>query len=182
MARQKEWEAKVKEAEKEVIDFSTKVLGISSMHPNMDVNTWKPPYGNCDVPPPVNPLRANLEDMAVNDETLQQYYEWLVNRVNVHQCYPNFCLKEKRVEGPITGQVEHKLVCRHKFPFDLAGYLASYMNPGQSQQYKAVELHPNDKLRLPSGAAFEDGNLVYARNHPNTVTHCKELLPSMQCK
>ena len=72
---------RVTECRDRVIEFSTKVLGLSSCHPQPDPKLWPGPEGQDVSAPPTNCLRENVLELT----DLEEDYVRLINRVML-QC------------------------------------------------------------------------------------------------
>ena len=143
------------ESKKKVINFTTKFLGISAVHPNSDVTQWRPPLGSNYQEPQVNCLQQKL----LNVDNLLLHYELLINRVMIHSCKFT-CFK--------TGCNS----CRFNFPFALHGY---YFFTSEQDENLILQAVRTPEV-APTGASLIEDNLVFLRNHPNEVTHIPEIL------
>ena len=83
-------------AQEKVINFTTLQAGISANHPVNNPTLWPPPEGGNNVEPMVNVLRQTFGDITSSHEEVKIAYGRLINRVYMHKCKLNYCLKQKR--------------------------------------------------------------------------------------
>ena len=150
----------VAESRQRVIDFTTKVLGLSTCHPQSDPKLWPGPEGQNVSAPSTNSLRENF--LEITD--FEADYERMVNRVMLHACRITYCLVQTAFG---------KNRCRFGYPLTLNGFIAKLMES---------DGHPiwNEMVRtigFEEGAEFLYGTLEILRNHPRMVSHIPELLP-----
>ena len=150
----------VNESRKNVIEFSTKVLGLSAVHPEADPKRWPGPEGQDVSAPPTNVLRKNF--LQIKD--LEEDYILLVNRVMLHACRRVYCLLTTEAMATI---------CRFGFPRDLRGFITMLIDVDNHQILD--QILRDDEFR--NAAEFILGNLEILRNHPRIVQHIAELLP-----
>ena len=85
----------IRAAQEKIINFTTLQAGISANHPVNDPCLWPPPEGSNNVEPLVNVLRQTFGDITSSQDEAKIAYGRLVNRVYMHKCKLNYCLKPK---------------------------------------------------------------------------------------
>lgn len=96
-------------------------------------------------------------------EDIDQDYELLVNRVELHTCRLLYCLK-KFLESQR---------CRFGYPLTLVGFIERILDGEGGRKIWEEVVRSDD---FPLGAGFEYGKLRIVRNHPRIVMHVPELL------
>ena len=153
-------EPEILEAKDRLIWF-TKMLGISAMHPQPQVELWPPPEGGAYRRPQTNILRQRFTDIDAEDEEgFRDRYEKLINRTMLHQCREGYCLNKDK-----------KTVCRFGFEKDYVGFVPIWDVTGRNLQ--AVG---RDQNLCPEGVEIHKGGMLLLRNHPRLVTHIPALL------
>ena len=149
----------VQASREKVIEFTVLDLGLSACHPQMDPKMWPGPEGRNTSKPTTNCLRTPF----LNIEDVDQDYELLVNRVQLHACRLLYCLK-KFLDS-------HR--CRFGYPLTLRGFIAKILDGERGRQIWEEVVRSDE---FPLGAGFEFGKLSIAKNHPKIVLHISELL------
>ena len=155
-----EKKAEVQASRTNVVEFTTKALGLSAVHPEADPKRWPGPEGQDVSAPPTNVLRENFLQVTDMDED----YILLVNRVMLHACRRVYCLIITEARDTI---------CRFGFPLTLRGFIARLAEVDNKQILDAVTRDPE----FLDAASFILGNLEILRSHPRLVQHIPELLP-----
>ena len=156
-----ELKAVVAESREKVVDFVTKDLGLSAVHPQADPKQWPGPEGQDVSAPPTNCLRDNylhLEDYDMD-------YIRLINRCMLHACKITYCL--------IRLELLNTFVCRFGFPLLLRGFDKMLAEVDEHQILDQVLRNEE----FAKAAEFVLGSLELLRNHPRLVAHIPELLP-----
>ena len=156
-------DSEVEEAQREIIEYATNVLGLSATHPNENPKQWPGPYGANVNQPPTNCLTRRFLDMD-GPSSYKEQYEKLVNRVMLHRCRKGYCLTDKHKDK------EGTLICRFRCPFHYHGYEPLFDELGENLEQVIRTTQP------PGGASFSDGKLTFVRNHPTIVHHVPQLL------
>ena len=154
-----EQKAAVLESRDNVIEFTTKVLGLSAVHPQADPKRWPGPEGQDVSAPPTNVLRENF--LQVTD--MEEDYALLVNRAMLHACRRAYCL--------ITTEAR-ETICRFGFPLDLRGFIAML---AEVDNHQILDQIVRDE-QFSKAAAFVLGSLELLRNHPRLVQHIPDIL------
>ena len=149
----------VQESRDKVIEFTVLDLGLSACHPQIDPKLWPGPEGQNVSKPATNCLRTTFLDV----EDIDQDYELLVNRVELHTCRLLYCLK-KFLESQR---------CRFGYPLTLVGFIERILDGEGGRKIWEEVVRSDD---FPLGAGFEYGKLRIVRNHPRIVMHVPELL------
>ena len=154
-----EQKAAVLESRDNVIEFTTKVLGLSAVHPQADPKRWPGPEGQDVSAPPTNVLRENF--LQVTD--MEEDYALLVNRVMLHACRRAYCL--------ITTEAR-EAICRFGFPLTLRGFITMLT---EVDNHQILDQIVRDD-QFSKAAAFVLGSLELLRNHPRLVQHIPDIL------
>ena len=91
----KETANQVRYARQEIEQFASQHLGLSALHPQQDPKEWPGPEGQNTNRPPTNILRCEYQNSGDQD------YEMLVNRVELHTCRRNYCLRPDPDRGQL---------------------------------------------------------------------------------
>jgi hypothetical protein len=158
-------QADIEQARLDVATFATDHVGLSEVHPQPDPKLWPPPEGQAAEEPATNCLRLDNLDKVRSDEFLANDLELLTNRVQLHKCTRNYCLKLV----PILNQ----FICRFHFPKDPEGF-----------EYRTEEtlpgVHVIDEILLEAnqsaGGIVEGSKLRLLRTHPRQVGCIPEIL------
>ena len=82
-----EKKAEVEAAQRNVVDFSVKTMGVSAMNPEANADNWAPPNGPNPHPPANNVLRTTLSAVDKDpSQSLERDYCQIVQRVQLHKC------------------------------------------------------------------------------------------------
>jgi hypothetical protein len=194
----------VKAAREKVLLFGTEHLGLSGIHPDLDPYNWPPPYGQNTTSPLENCLRKRLADLVGDDKRLIEDYERLITRIQIHSCWPNYCLKptgktketkdnnkakEKKNDKAKKGEKNNQKPdesheCRFNFPKPYVGYDVQYdkTEGDTSDLIKDItrSMDPLGEPVYPEGAFIAGGgqdnfDITFLRNHPRLNEHIKEL-------
>ena len=153
-----EFKQEVLDSRDKVIKFATQKFGLSSCHPQADPKLWPGPEGQAVSRPRTNCLRTSFPDV----QDLEEDYESLVNRVQLHTCTRAYCKKNNTTR------------CRFGFPLPLRGF-EHVISTGPDDKGMLVAVkRKNPSIML--GAEIEAGNLELLRNHERVVGHVPELL------
>ena len=139
-----------------VVDFTVLEFGLSACHPQMDPKRWPGPEGQNVHRPSTNVLRKSFLDVV----NLEEDYEQIINRVQLHSCRMTYCLR-KDLET---------FRCRFGSPWTLKGFLVKL---SEDPNPILDELERLDDFK--SGAEFQSGKIELLRNHPRVVIHLPEL-------
>ena len=144
------------------VDFVVKNVGLSACHPQSNPKLWPGPEGQNVFRPATNCLRLGF--LQVKQEDLEEDYENLVNRVQLHSCRTTYCLKQM---FPL--QVWK---CRFGYPLTLHGFKMK-LSTEEGKTFLDEMLRSEE---VQNGAEFEDGDMINLRNHCRLVLHIPELL------
>jgi hypothetical protein len=158
-------QAEIEQARLDVATFATDHVGLSEVHPQPNPRLWPLPEGQAAEEPATNCLRLDNLDIVRSEEFLANDLELLTNRVQLHKCTRNYCLRLI----PVLNQ----FVCRFGFPKDPEGF-----------QYKTEEtlpgVHVLDEILLEAnrsaGGIVEGSKLRLLRTHPRQVGAIAEIL------
>ena len=180
----------VEEAQRSIVDFVCKQMGISCVHPNMNPATWPAPTGPLPYKPLVNPLRMDFDELMQSDESIRTNYERFSNLVQIHRCKHAYCLREVKASEVSEGEpgVVKKdgktYTCRFKFPQTTHGYNLQMETGNKGDFIKSVTFDPafsrGAVIAVPPGQdrrlmVSEKRDLLIARNHPFVDPHVKEI-------
>ena len=150
-----EFKEEVAASRQRVVDFTVLDFGLSACHPQMDPKLWPGPEGQNVNRPSTNVLRKSFLDVV----NLEDDYELIINRVQLHSCRPTYCLRK----------VMEMFRCRFGSPWTLKGFLVKL---SEAPNVIWDELERSEDF--PSGAEFDSGKIELLRNHPRLVVHLPE--------
>ena len=153
-----EFREEVAASREKVKNFTVLDLGLSACHPQSDPKLWPGPEGQNVSKPPTNCLRTNFLDVI----DINQDYELIINRVQLHSCRITYCLRK----------ILEMLRCRFGFPLTLKGFIVNVLEiPGATAILNALERLDD----FQSGAEIVNKKVQLLRNHPRLVVHVPEI-------
>ena len=137
-----------------MIQFVTKQLSISAVHPQPNPHHWPGPLGQDVHTPSTNVLQQwFLSLMHLLD--YKDRYTQLINRCMLRQCKLEYCQNKKRKNA-------NGYICRFNFLMDPVGFEQVY-----SEDESTIEsLTRTNKAK--QGAMFNGSDLFFLRNHRTT--------------
>ena len=171
---------KIKQARQKITHFTSYIMGVTAIHPEINPTEWPAPYGHNIYKPAENVLRSDFQNFKDDPVKVYKYYTSLINRCMLHKCKMGYCLDQKRVKvvkskGPDGKEVKtKKFACRFNHPMEMCGFEYNSDENGRLE-----DVHPKldeDGNLEVDGSLYDGGLLTLLRNHPDIVTHIPELL------